>query len=167
MSIRKRGARSYQVRVAGFPAETAPTKESAERLELDLKRRKVLGELYEAPPITPGEAIDGTLARIEATKSPRAKTIAYNEQSAKLWAPLRQTRLPMLRRAKIEDMIVARAKEHPQSAKNELEFLKRVLRDAKGRGQRVAAAIFEIEPVKHRPRQGRALAVTELYELAS
>ena len=60
----------------------------------------------------------------------------------------------MLRRAKIEDMIIERAKEHPRSAKNELEFLKRVLRDAKGRGQRVDEAIFEIPPVKHRPRRG-------------
>jgi len=167
MSVRKRGARSYQVRVDGFPAQTAPTKESAERLELDLKTRKALGERYEAPAVTLGEAIDGTLARIEATKSPRDKTIAYNKQSAKFWTPLRQTRLPMLRRAKIEDMIVARATAHAQSAKNELEFLKRTLRDAKGRGQRFEAAILEIEPVKHRPREGRALTVTELYELAS
>jgi hypothetical protein len=42
-----------------------------------------------------------------------------------------------------------------------------VLRDAKGRGQRVDEAIFEIPPVKHRPRQGRGLTVSELYELAS
>ena len=73
----------------------------------------------------------------------------------------------MLRRAKIEDMILARAKEHPRSAKNELEFLKRVLHEAKGRGQRVDEAIFEIPPVKHRPRKGRGLTVAELYELAS
>lgn len=62
--------------------------------------------------------------------------------------------------------MLARAKEHPRSAKNELEFLKRVLRDAKGRGQRVDEAIFEIPPVKHRPRRGRALTVSQLYELA-
>lgn len=64
-------------------------------------------------------------------------------------------------------MILARAKEHPRSAKNELEFLKRVLHDAKGRGQRVDETIFEIPPVKHRPRQGRGLTVRELYELSS
>lgn len=73
----------------------------------------------------------------------------------------------MLRRAKIEDMILERAKKHPRSAKNELEFLKRVLHDAKGRGQRVDEAIFEIPPVKHRPRKGRGLTVAELHELAS
>jgi integrase len=155
------------VRVPGFPAQTTPTRETAERLELDLRRRKAVGDLYEAQPVTLGEAIDGTLARIRATKSPSAKTIAYNDQSAKFWAPLRATRVPMLRRAKIEDMIQARAEAHAQSAKNELEFLKRVLHDAKGRGQRVDPAIFEIPPIKHKPREGRALAGTELYDLAS
>jgi integrase len=48
-----------------------------------------------------------------------------------------------------------------------LEFLKRALHDAKGRGQRVDEAIFEIRPIKHLPRTGRALTVSELYELGS
>ena len=95
------------------------------------------------------------------------KTRAYNSLSAKFWAPLRETKLPMLRRAKVEDMILERAKEHPRSAKNELELLKRVLHDAKGRGQRVDEAIFEIPPVKHRRGKGRGLTVSELHELAS
>lgn len=167
MSIRKRGPRAYQVRVSGFPAQTAPTRESAERIELDLKRRRALGELYEAPAVTLGEAIESKLARIEATGGVSIATRSYNRRSAMFWEPLRSTRVSMLRRAKIEDMVLARAKEHPRSAKNELEFLKRVLGDAKGRGQRVDEAIFEIPPVKHRPRRGRALTVSQLYELAS
>jgi integrase len=167
MSIRKRGPRSYQVRVAGFPAQTAPTRESAEKLELDLKRRKALGDLYEGPAITLAEAINGTLARINATRGVSEKTRAFNETSAKLWEPLGSTKLPMLRRAKVEDVILERARAHPRSAKNELEFLKRVLHDAKGRGHRVDEAIFEIPPVKHRPRKGRGLTVVELHELAS
>jgi hypothetical protein len=167
MSIHKRGARAYQVRVSGFPAQTAPTRESAERIELDLKRRRALGDLYEAPAVTLGEAIDSKLARIEATGGVSIRTREFNRRSAKFWEPLRSTRVVMLRRAKIEDVLLARAKEHPRSAKNELEFLKRVLGDAKGRGQRVDAAIFEIPPVKHRPRRGRALTVPQLYELAS
>ena len=59
----------------------------------------------------------------------------------------------MLRRATVEDMVQARAAEHPQSAT--------------GRGQRVDGAIFEIPPVRHRPRRGRGLTMSELYELAS
>ena len=167
MSIRKRGRRSYQVRVSGFPAQTAPTREAAEKIELDVRRRKALGDLYEAPAMTLGEAIDGTLARINATRGVSDKTRAYNSLSAKFWAPLRKTKVPTLRRAKVEDMIFERAKQHPRSAKNELELLKRVLHDAKGRGQRVDEAIFEIPPVKHRARKGRGLTVSEFHELAS
>ncbi len=167
MSIRKRGPRAYQARVAGFPAQTAPTKEAAERIELDLKRRRALGDLYEAPAITVGEAIDGTLARIAATRGVKDETREFNEQSARFWAPIRDLRLPMLKRSRVKDMILIRAQGHPRSAKNELEFLKRVLHEAKGRGQRVDSAIFEIPPVRHRPRKGRGLSVTELHELAS
>jgi integrase len=167
MSIRKRGTRSYQVRVSPFPAQTAPTRDAAEKIELDLKRRRALGNLYEAPAVTLGDAIDGTLARIEATREPSAKTREFNQRSARFWEPLRAAKVPSLHRTKIEDMILARAKDHPRSAKNELEFLKRVLHDARGRGQRVDEAIFEIEPVKHRPRRGRGLTVGELHELAS
>jgi hypothetical protein len=36
VSVRKRGKRSYQVRVTPFPARTLPTKEAAERYELEL-----------------------------------------------------------------------------------------------------------------------------------
>jgi integrase len=167
VSIRKRGARSYQVRVAPFPAQTAPTSDAAKKLELDLLTRKSLGDLYEAKPITVGEAIDGTLARIKAMRNTSEKTTTYNERSAKFWQPIRATYISSLRRATVEDMIQARAEAHPRSAKNELEFLKRVLHDAKGRGQRVDGALFEITPVKHRPRRGRGLTVSELYELSS
>ena len=97
----------------------------------------------------------GRWLAIQATRKSAAKTTEFNKRSAKFWEPLRATRVPILRRAKIEDMIAERAKEHPKSAKNELEFLKRVLHEAKGRGQRVEEAIFEIPPVKHRPRVGR------------
>ena len=167
MSIRKRGPRAYQVRVADFPAQTAPTREAADKIELDLKRRRALGDLYEGPSVTLGDAIDRTLARVTATRDIGDKTREYNERSAKFWAPLRDKRVAGLRRAPIEDMIFARAEKHPRSAKNELEFLKRVLHDAKGRGERVDEAVFEIEPIKAKPRKGRALTVAQLHELAS
>jgi hypothetical protein len=48
---------------------------------------------------------------------------------------------------------------------DDLQFLKRVLRDAKERGQHVDDAILSIKPVKHMPRRGRALDVKQLYEL--
>ena len=155
------------VRVSPFPAQTAPTHEAAEKLELDMRRRRSLGDLYEAAPETFGAAIDGTLARGEVTRGTGDRMREFNQRCAKFWTSLRETPVPMLRRVKIEDMVLARAKEHPRSAKNELEFLKRTLHEAKGRGQRVEEAIFEIPPVKHRPRRGRGLTVSELHELAS
>ena len=167
MSITKRGARSYLVRVEPFPARTLRTKEDAERVELELKRRKALGEHYEAPPITLGEAIDGTLARLRTTGNPSASWMALNELAAKAWEPLRAHRVSALRRARIEDMTQDRAAVRRKSAKVELEFLKRVLREAKARGQRVDPAIFEIPAVKHKARPGRALNVNQLYEFAS
>jgi integrase len=167
VSITKRGDRSHLVRVAPFPAQTLRTRADAERVELELKRRKSLGEFYEAAPITLGEAMDGTLARLKATGNPSASWLALNELAVRAWQPLRAVRLPLLRRARIEDMTNERALAHRKSAKVELEFLKRVLREAKARGQRVDEAIFEIPAVKHKPRPGRALTTTQLYEFAS
>jgi len=167
MSITRRGARSYLVRVEPFPARTLRTKEDAERVELELKRRKALGEHYEAPPITLGDAMDGTLARLRTTGNPSVSWMALNELAAKAWEPLRAHRVSALRRARIEDMTQERAAVRRKSAKVELEFLKRVLREAKARGQRVDPAIFEIPAVKHKARPGRALSVNQLYEFAS
>jgi len=72
-----------------------------------------------------------------------------------------------LRRRAVEDFITARATAHPRSAKNELELLKRVLGDAKARGQKVDPAVLVIPPIRHHARRGRALTVRELSELAA
>lgn len=167
MSIRKRGRQAYQVRVDPFPAQTVPTREAAERLELRLKLRRVSGEASAERPTSLGEEIDGFLERLKATGGLRPRSIEFYERKAKVWAPLRRTRVSALRRVQVEDFIVARAAEHPRSALDELQFLKRVLREARDRGQQVDAAVLGIKPVRHVPRRGRALTVQELYELAS
>src|SRR5579864_1983597 len=113
VSITKRGTRSYLVRVEPFPARTLRTKEDAERVELDLKRRKALGEHYEARPITLGEAMDGTLARLRVAGNPSVSWMALNELASKAWEPLRAHRVSALRRATIEDMTQERG---PRSA---------------------------------------------------
>jgi len=167
MSVRKRGQGSYQVRVSPFPAQTVPTKEAAEKLELSLKVRRMSGEISAEPATTLGQEIDGFLERLRATGGLRPRSIEFYEQKAKVWKPLRRVRVPALRRVQVEDLIVERACKHARSAIDELQFLKRVLREARGRGQRVDEAILAIKPVKHAPRRGRALTVEELYELAS
>ena len=118
-------------------------------------------------PISLGEAIDVTLRWICATRAPRPKTVEYLKSSAKLWEPLRGTLLADLRLDVVEDMITVRSASHPQSAKNELAFLKRVLKEARRRGQQINEAILGIPAVRHQPREGRALTVGQLYELAS
>jgi hypothetical protein len=83
------------------------------------------------------------------------------------WQPFRSTPCSQLRRNEIEDHVVERASKAQRSAKNELEFLKAVLRPAEERGQRVDGRILRIEPVRHEPCEGIALTPTELAELAS
>jgi integrase len=167
MSIRRRGARAYQVRVADLPAQTVPTRADAERLELELRRRLAMGEFYDEPPRTLGEEIASLLVRLSAGRAANDRTVEFNERSSRIWARFEQRRVSTLRRSEIQDFIYGRAAEHPRSAKNELEFLKRALSEAKGRGQRVDPALFSIPPIRHRPRRGRALTVSELYELAA
>jgi integrase len=167
VSIRKRGPRSYQVRVGNLPARTVPTRADAERIELDLRRRLALGELYEEKPRTLNQEFIAFLSRARIGKSDGDRTVEFYERSARIWVKFGDRPVSTLRRGELEDFITARAAEHPRSAKNELELLKRVLRAAKERGQRVDPSLFAIPPVKHRPRRGRALTVAELYELAS
>jgi integrase len=167
MSVRKRGKRSYQVQVAPYPAKTLPTLEAAKRHELELLLRRSQGERYVEASRTLGEELDAWLSRRRAAGGNRDRTLEYYERSAKVWAPFRATELAHLRRAPLEDFITERAAKHPRSARNELEHLKRVLHDARGRGQRVDEGVLSIPPIRHRPREGRALTVDQLYELAS
>jgi integrase len=167
VSIRRRGRQAYQVRVYPFPARTVRTRADAERVELELKRQRSLGELYIERPTTLGEEIDALLNRLAASGGRSPRTIEYYERCAKVWGPFRSKAVALLRRPAVEDFITARAAGHPRSAKNELEFLKRVLTEAKGRGQRVDPAVLAIRPIKHQPRRGLGLSVAELCELAS
>jgi hypothetical protein len=63
MSIRKRGNRAYQVGVSPFPAQTVPTREAAERLELNLKLRRRVVRLLPSGRTTLG--IESTASSIE------------------------------------------------------------------------------------------------------
>jgi integrase len=166
VSIRKRGKRAYQVRVAPF-VQTVPTREAAEKLELEFKLRRLGGDIDKVAPTTLGQEIDGFLSRLSATGGLRPRSIEFYERKAKVWKPLRGVHVSALRRAQVEDFINARAAAYPRSALDELQFVKRVLRDAKGRGQRIDDGVLDLRPVRHSPRRGRALTVAELYELAS
>jgi len=167
VSIRKRGERSYQVRVEPFPAKTFPTRAGAKAYELELLTRRAQGDRYSDETRTLGAEIDAWLDRHQAMSDAVERTTEFYERSAKIWEPFRGVKVSALRRAAAEDFIGRRASEHRRSAQNELAFLKRVLRDARGRGQRVDEAVLSIPPIKARPRTGWALSVEQLYEFAS
>jgi integrase len=167
VSIRKRGARSYQVRVEPFAAKTFPTRTSARAYELELLTRRAQGDRYVDETRALGAEIEAWLDRYRATSASGGRGIEFYEQSAKIWEAFQETKLAELRRAPVEDFISARAAKHRKSAQNELQFLKRVLRDARGRGQRVDEAVLSIPPVKATARHGWALSVDELFEFAS
>ena len=167
MSIRKRGERAYQVRVVPFPAKTLPTKDAARKYELELLLRRSQGERQPERPTTLGEELDAWLARKRAMAKLRPATLRFYEQSSLIWREFASVQVSRLRRAELEDFIAARAAKRPRAAKNELEHLKRVLREAQARGQRVSEAVLAIPHVKHAPREGWALSAEELYELAS
>ena len=116
---------------------------------------------------TLGEEIDSWLARKQAVSGLRDATVRFNERSSRIWVPFRGIELTALRRAPVEDFVARRAARAPRSAKNELEFLKRVLKDARGRGHRIDEGLLAIPPIRHSARRGRALSVDQLYELAS
>jgi integrase len=171
MAIRKRGKGRWQVRVRPFPDMTLPTREAAEMVELDLKLRLKLGQLYREKPTTLGQELDGLLNRklaMGGRKGPlRPAGIRYYRDCVRPWEPLRATPVPALRRRQVEDHVVARAAKAPTAARNELQFLKAALHAAQSRGQEVDVAIFEIDPIRVQPREGVALEYDELLELAS
>jgi len=63
VSIRRRSKRSYQVRVTPFPAKSFPTRDAAERYELELLLRRSQGDRFVEPSRTLAEEIDAWLKR--------------------------------------------------------------------------------------------------------
>jgi integrase len=171
MAIRKRGKGRWQVRVRPFPEITVPTREAAERLELDLKLRAKLGHVYREKPTRLGDELDGLLQRkltMGGKRGPlRPAGVRYYQDCVRPWEPLRSTPVPALRRRQVEDHIAARAAVAPTAARNELQFLKAALRAAQSRGQQVDVGIFEIDPIRVEAREGQALEYEELLGLAS
>lgn len=170
MAIRKRGS-SYQVRVRPFPDVTFPTKEAAETFELNQKLRVKLGDLFQEKSTTFGLELDQHLERKTTMGGPRGKlrpsTVAFYEQAAAPWKPLRDMPVVNLRRSAVEDHISKRARVAPVAARNELQLAKAVLRAAASRGQTVDRGIFDIPAVRHEAVEGRALTLDQLDAIAA
>lgn len=161
MAIRKRGS-SYQVRVRPFPDVSFPTREAALTFELNQKLRVKLGDLFQEKSTTFGQELDQHLERKKTMGGPRPATVAFYEQAAAPWKPLRDMPIANLRRSAVEDHISERARLAPVAARNELQLAKAVLRAAASRGQNVDRGIFDIPAVRHEAAEGRALTFDQL-----
>jgi integrase len=167
MSIRKHGG-GYQVRLPGERARTFPTRPAAEKYELHRRVARSLGELHEAEPITVAEMLDGYLLRWQARRRPAKGTVDRAIDAVNvLKRDLGQLLLPQLTLVLVEDVIYKRAAGTPTAARHELQWLKRALKDARRRGQRVDLALLMIEPVRVTTRTGIALDVDQLDRLGS
>jgi integrase len=167
MSIRKRGT-SFQVRLPGEQARTFATRAAAERYELHRRLARQLGDLHDEEPVTVSEMLDGYLHRWQVTAGPAPGTVKRAREACLFWQhEFGETPLPRLLFVEVEDAIVARAAEHPNSAKKELEWLKRGLRDAQRRKQRFDLALLLLDPIQVSAREGVALDVDELDRLGS
>jgi integrase len=142
--------------------------EAARRYQLELMLRRSQGDLYVERPQTLRAEVEAWLARHRAVTAARKPTLRFYEQSARVWLEVfGDVQVSALRRAPVEDYIAGRAAKRPRAAKNELEFLKRVLRDARSRGQRVDDGVLAVPAIRHSAREGRALTAEQLYQLAS
>jgi integrase len=167
MSIRRRG-RSHQVRLPGEKAKTFPTRQAAERYELNRRLARSLGELHEEAPITVSEMLEGCVHRWEVGKRPAASTVQRAREHTLMWKrEFGERLLSQLSMVEVEDTIIARAAEHPTSAKKELEWFKRGLRDARRRRQRFDLTLLMIDPIQVEAREGVALDLDELERLGS
>ena len=105
-----------------------PTKAAAETVELDLRLRRKLGQLYVEKPTTLGEELDRHLQRKATLGGKRGKlrprSLEFVKQYVAPWEPLRDVLIPNLRRAAVEDHVLARAASAPVAARNELQELK-------------------------------------------
>ena len=168
MSIRRRGQALGQVRVLPFAAETLPTRESAQRLEL-LSSFFCSGGAVSVL-LTRRSARRSTACsdRLKATGGLRPEAVEFYEQRAKVWKPFRggaggvDAACVRWRTSSSSGLSA-----HPRSAQDELQFLKRVLRDATDRGQRVDEAVLELPSDEGFASALGALTVDELHELAS
>ncbi|HEU5216830.1 MAG TPA: tyrosine-type recombinase/integrase [Gaiellaceae bacterium] len=115
------------------------------------------------------DAAAGLLDRKETTpkmggRERSSETIRWWKRILKPWieGPLASLPVPRVRRAQVEDWFYPRAAEFPKTGNDELTALKAALKFAQGRGARVDASIFQIEPLPYQVRPRRSLTVDQL-----
>ena len=103
----------------------------------------------------------GWLARHE--RRVRPSTFEREAQSLRRFEVLSRFYVEEVTAARVEEIVMAGGSRQAQIA---LRLVKRVLADARSRGQRVHEPVFAIEPPRHESRDPRFLTWTEVEELA-
>jgi len=143
-------------------------RKDAGRFRLEMERRRQLGALFETPTEAFGTFADAWLDRWEVAKRPAPSTLEGVKRNVRLHlAVLRSLPIERISAAVFEDAIVAIARTRPRTAQHAFETGRRVLRDARDRGQTVDEAVFRLSPPKYDERMPVFLGVDELRHLAS
>jgi integrase len=125
-------------------------------------RARQLGRLYVAPRERFGDFLAGWLVRYE--RRVRPSTFERESQSLRRFKVFSRLYVEEMTAARVEEVVMTGGTRQGQIA---LRLIKRVLLDARARGQRVHEPVFEIEPPRHEMRDPRFLTWAEVEELAS
>ena len=134
----------------------------AERFRVEQDRARQLGQLYEAPRERLGDFLAGWLARHE--RRVRPSTFEREAQSLGRFGVLSRLYIEEVTAARVEEIVMAGGTRQGQIS---LRLIKRVLADARARGQRVHEPVFAIDPPRHEERDPMFLTWAEVEELAS
>lgn len=136
-----------------------------DRFLVEVARKAQLGTLYEAPPVTLGEAKAAWLERWELGVAP--STRARNLEAWSHYAGLEDVPLVLLTPARLTDTVTAAAKQAPRQAQIGLAMVKKILRDAQTRGQRVDPLLLTVKAPRYHEREPVFLTAGEVDLLAS
>jgi len=134
----------------------------ADRFRVEQDRARQLGQLYEAPRERLGDFLAGWLARHE--RRVRPSTFEREAQSLGRFRVLSRLYVEEITAARVEEIVMTGGTRQGQIS---LRLIKRVLADARARGQRVHEPVFGIEPPRHEERDPMFLTWPEVEELAS
>jgi integrase len=137
-------------------------RKDAERFRVEQDRARQLGQLYDAPSVRFGDFLAGWLVRHE--RRVRPSTYEREAQALRRFQVLSRYYIEEITASRVEEIVMAGGSRQGQIS---LRLMKRVLTDARSRGQRVHEAISAIEPPRHETRDPRFLTWAEVEELAS
>ena len=121
-------------------------RKDAERFRIEQDRARQLGQLYDAPSVRFGDFLAGWLGRHERRVRPSTFERA---QSLRRFHVLSRYYVEEVTAARVEEIVMAGGTRQGHA----LRLIKRVLTDARARGQRVHEPVFAIAP----PRTRRAI----------